>query len=333
MNDHSDTVATILGLIGKHSRFVLTTHINPDGDGLGSALALHLLLTSLGKESHIITTTPVSASYAFMDPEKRFFETYSGVHKETIYSADVIFVLDISVLHRLGIVGDVVQRSHGRLVCIDHHSSNNFRGDVKLIDDRAAATAVLVHELFKQGGFAITKEVAEALYLGIMTDTGCFRFSNSDADAHRIASELIDAGVNHGSMYRHMYEQNSWEKNKLFARTFGGIRKAADGRIAWMTITQEMFRETGTTQEDTEGFVEYPRNIGDVQVSILFVERSQFDIKLSFRSSSVVRVDELAGEFGGGGHKNAAAAILHGTTLDKAIETVLHTAEKYLKDG
>ncbi|MFC1561984.1 bifunctional oligoribonuclease/PAP phosphatase NrnA [candidate division KSB1 bacterium] len=330
MKDNSSEIARIIQIINEKTRFVLTTHINPDGDGLGSEIALYYLLKSQNKEVHIINASPMSRIYTFFDPENEKIETYAGRHKEIILNADVIFVLDISVLHRLGIVGDIVARNKGLHICVDHHSTNSFKADVMLIDEKASATGELVFDIFKQGKYEIDKNTAEALYVAIMTDTGCFRFSNTSARAHSIGSELLQTGVEHRVVYGYIYERNTWGKALLFAKTYGGIQRASGGKIAWMKITQEMLKETGSTLEDIEGFVEYPRNIEDVMVSILFVERTEFDIKLSFRSSNKVSVDKLAAEFGGGGHRNAAAAILHGTTMNKAVETTLSTTEKYL---
>jgi len=330
MKDHSSKISQILEIIDANEKFVLTTHINPDGDGLGSELALYYLLKKIGKTAHIINATPIPIVYRFLDEEEKLFCIYGEEHKNIIEEADVVFVLDISVLHRLGEVGNAIEHIDSIKVCIDHHASNSFEGDVTLIDVDAVATGELIYEVLQQGNFTLTPEMAQALYVAILTDTGCFRFSNTNARTHYLGAELLSLGVDHYDVYSRIYERNSWEKTILFARTFGDIKKAFDGKVAWMKITLDMFEQTGALYEDIEGFVEFPRNIDKVQISILFVERSDGKTKVSFRSSNQTSVDLLASEFGGGGHRNAAAAVCPGKNIDDVIERVLESSQKYL---
>lgn len=330
MKDHRERIAAILDFIEKHQKFVLTTHVNPDGDGIGSELALMYLLKKLNKEVHIVNASPVPETYKFLDPGDKIFNLYSDEHENLFINSDAIIVLDISVMHRLGKVEEAVHKSKAARICIDHHPSNSCNSDYLLIDEDAVSTGELIYELYKQGGFEITKEVAEALFISILTDTGCFRFSNTNASAHLISAEMIETGIDHLKLYSHIYESNTWEKTLLYSRTFGNIGKEYDGRVAWLKVTRDMLKETGAKDEDTEGFVEMPRSIDSVQISILFKEIENNALKVSFRSTNSIPVDKLAGEFGGGGHKNAAATVIEDSGIDDIIESVLNAAGKYL---
>jgi len=330
MKDHSTEISAILEIIESQQDFVLTTHINPDGDGLGSELALYYLLRDLGKNVHIINASPAPSIYRFLDPGNRLFHVYAEEHDELFAAADVIFVLDISVMHRLGAVAQPVEKSGSTRICIDHHSTNNCSSDFILMDEDAVATGELIYAVLKQGGCRITQQIAEALYVAIMTDTGCFRFSNTNAAAHAISAEMLRLGIDRQKVYNHIYESNSWAKTMLFARALGTLDRAYDGRVAWLTISRDLFKETGAQYQDTEGFVEYAREIKDVQISILFIERKNNIVKASFRSSNHVEVDMLAAEFGGGGHRNAAAAVIRNSSLSDAVERVMHAAGKYV---
>lgn len=330
MKNYTRVIERILEQIRTKERFILTSHVNPDGDGLGSELALYHFLKEQKKDVRIINASPIPAVYQFMDPDSAVFNTYDEHDRECILQSDVIFVLDISEIHRLGAVEEPIAQSSAVRICIDHHSTNNFPGDILFTDEHAVATGELVLQLIKQGGFQITTHIAESLYVALLTDTGCFRFSNTDARALLLGAELLASGVNHQTICSKLYENNSWEKTRLFAHSIVTLEKEENGKIARMHITKDMMKETGTIYEDIEGFVGFARNIKGVLISILFVEEPDNKVKVSFRSGNKVAVDMLAAEFGGGGHKNASAAVLKNVTLSQAIESVMKAANRFV---
>ncbi len=331
MTSKSD-IDRILAVFQKYNTFVLTSHINPDGDGLGSELALYHYLRNLGKVVRVINASPVPAQYRFMDPDETIFNQYEDSDYELIQGIDVIVVLDISVMHRLGVVSQAIKQSNAIRLCIDHHLRNNFDADTVFVDEEAVATGELIFNILERGNYAITPAIAKALYVALLTDTGCFRFSNTNTRALQFGANLLKHGADHQKEYREIYENDSWEKTELFARTLMTIEKFADGKVAVMHISRVMLEESGANYDEIEGFTEYPRKIHGVLVSILFVEQETDNIKMSFRSSNNVPVDKLAGQFKGGGHKNASAAILHSMTLDNAKDIVTKAAIDFVKN-
>lgn len=330
MKDFTQEIDKILGIIRENRRFVLTSHINPDGDGLGSELALYHFLKNNQKEVMVLNDSPVPETYHFMDLENNIFKRYESDYDEDINKADVIFILDISELSRLGSMRRAIEESPAKRICIDHHASNNFPGDILYADETAAATGELIKKLIDRSDEELTIEMAEALYVALLSDTGCFRFSNTNADAHQLGADLLKAGANHEKIYHHLYENNSWEKTRLYTLALSSLKQEAEGLIASMIITREMIGQSKASYEEIDGFADFARNIKGVLISILFVELKNSDIKISFRSSSDVPVNKLAGELGGGGHKNASAAVIEDGSLDETIAKVMNIAGNYV---
>jgi phosphoesterase RecJ-like protein len=330
MRRHPAVIEPILAVIRERQRFVLTTHVNADGDGIGSELALYHHLKALGKDVRILNPSPIPDRYRFLDPEGSLVETYEEQHALRVQEAEVLFLLDLSSSDRLDDMGRAIAGNGLLRICIDHHPTQAVSCDLAWIDDQAAATGELVFSLLKQGGRTLSPAIAEGLYVALMTDTGCFRYANVTARTHRVVAELLETGIDHHGIYRKVYESNSWNQSLLFAKTIGEMQRACNDRVAWMKIPRKLFEETGSREKDTEGLVEFPRSIGEVQVSILFIEQAPDRIRVRFRSRSDVEIDGLAKELGGGGHRNASAALLEATTLDRAVEKVLTLVEKYV---
>lgn len=330
MKNHPPAVERIRETIRTKSRFVLTTHVNPDGDGIGSELALYYHLKDLKKNVRILNPSPLPDTYLFLDPERTRIQEYEERHARAVLEADAVFLLDLSSTDRLGALGRVVAEDRVLRVYIDHHPGQGSSRDLAWIDDRAAATGELVFSLLKQDGREVSPAIAEALYVALLTDTGCFRYANVTASTHLVVAELLETGIDHHGIYRQVYESNSWNQSMLFAATTSGLQPACDGKVAWMKITQEMFEKTGAREKDTEGLAEFPRSIAGVQIAILFIEQAPGRTRVRFRSRSDIAVDALARELGGGGHRNASAAVVKGTNLDGAIEKVLALAGRYV---
>jgi len=331
MKEPQAEIDRILGAIRTNTRFVLTTHVNPDGDGIGSELALYHHLKALGKEVHILNPSPLPDRYRFLDPEGTLIEEYTEQHARTIEEAEILFLLDLANSARLGALGRALAGKGPLRICIDHHPTQGPSCDLAWIDDHAAAAGELVFSLLKQDGCELSRSIAEALYVALLTDTGSFRYANVTAQTHRVVAELLETGIVHHEIYRRVYESNSWNQSLLFAKTIGDMQRASNDRVAWMKITQERFKETGAREKDTEGLAEFPRSIGEVQIAVLFIEQARDRIRVRFRSRNDIAVDGLAKELGGGGHRNASATLLKETTLDEAIDKVLRLADEYVQ--
>lgn len=329
MNEMSEQFEQIEGVIREKDRFLLVTHVNPDGDGIGSEIALHRYLIGLGKTSTIVNGHPTPLNYHFLDNGLEVSVFDASIHESIISEVDAIFVLDISNWDRLGRCGQPVRESGALKICIDHHISNNKFADINLIDEGASSTGELVYRLITDMGGEITREIAEPLYVSIITDTGSFRFSNTNSRSHAIAAHLVDVGVNPKEIYTSIYENSSIGRIKLLGLALSELKMAADGRIAWVTITREMMEKTGTQPQECEGFVDYLRLLKDVEVFLIFIEVNRDRTKVSLRSRGLVDVNKIAGQFGGGGHQHAAG-LFADYDLEQMEQDLIHSTMKSL---
>ena len=310
-------------ILANNTNFIITTHINPDGDGLGSELAVLRILENLGKNAIIINDSPTPSFYKFLDPDNKRIHYYNPDCDERIESSDVIIIVDISVIERLGRMKDVVKRGRGISVCIDHHISNNGWNNHNFIDENASASGEIVYDFIRNMGIDIDEEISLYLYVAILTDTGSFRFSNTTPRTHEICGELLKKGINPREIYRKVYESYSWERMLLFSRSLSTIKKIAGGRVSSMHVTREMMESINAKMEDIEGFVEYLMTVKDIEIAVLFLELPNNKVKVSFRSKNEYDVNKLAGQFGGGGHKNASGILLENYTIEQAEGEIL----------
>ena len=324
----SEKLETLQKLIDTHQRFVLTTHVNPDGDGLGSEMALYHYLKSLGKEVRIWNHNPIPENYAFLDPGGVMEIFGEKRHKKVLGEIEVGFILDISDWLRLKAFGGWLQK-HPELptVCIDHHPNGEYFAQLDFLITEASSTGEIVFEILRALGAPLTVPVAEALYTAILTDTGSFRFTNTTPRAHRIVAELIEAGIDFHQIYEQIYERERPEKIKLLGMVLQHLHFESQGRIVWFQITQEMLKATGLKPEETDGFSDFPRRIAGVEISLMFVQVSEKRTKISFRSKGNVVINGLAQEVGGGGHQFASGAMVQ-KPLQETIELVLSKAKK-----
>lgn len=311
-------------------RFVLTTHVNPDGDGLGSEAALAGYLNAIGKDVYIYNSNPVPHNYRFLDPQKEMQVYKPETHQETLLTADFLLVLDISDWHRLRRVGEDIKDTRIKKICIDHHPPHERFGDVRLVNVDACSTGEIIYYLIKHCRGTITKEMAVALYTSILTDTGSFKFSNTNKSAFSICSELVTCGVVPHKIYQNIYERQSVSKVKLFGAVLRDLHFEEDGRVVWFKIPQKLMLETGAKPYDTDGFADYPRVIDGVEISVMFIEIEKDRFKVSFRSKGNYVVNGVAKKFGGGGHKFAAGLLLEGN-LDEYLKKILHEVSSLFK--
>lgn len=309
---------------------VLTTHVNADGDGVGSEVGLWHLLRALGVSVSIANPTAIPDRFGFLIPEGA---DASDRATREIERADVIASLDIGDISRLGNLAALINKLRPRLVCIDHHV-----GPIKLppgpclIAPDATATAELVFDLASVMGWPLTPAVAQALYVGLLTDTGGFRFSNTTARALRVAAALLEKGVDPESIYASVYASAPEGRVRLLAEVLQTLVVEPEAGLAWVSVPADALRRHEVTADDLDGIVEFPRSIAGVRMALLFRHIGNSRIKVSFRSMGEVDVAALAHQFGGGGHHRAAGASLPGTMAD-VEEQVLTAARAFLTNG
>jgi len=286
-------------------RFLLTAHEGPDGDALGSLLGMHQLLTQLGKDSVMFLGAkefPLPIEYRFLPLEEVFHEPPADMADRT-----VIF-LDCGNIDRMPV--EWLTAGGNDVINIDHHHDNTCFGDINLVEVGASCTAEIVYDLASLLGAKITPEIASALYVGLITDTGKFMYENTKAHTHRVAAELIEAGVDVDDTYRRLYENVPLEKLRLVSRALDGITSHCDGRLAISYITTADYEATGASEEMTEGLIDHLRSIDGVKVAAVIRDlgnRGRAARKVSLRSSAGdVDVSAIARVNGGGGHKRAA---------------------------
>jgi phosphoesterase RecJ-like protein len=306
-------------LIGRGRDFLITSHERLDGDALGSELALYHLLKAMGKQATVYNQDATPENYRFLPGSDTIVHVLPPL--ETF---DAAFVLDCSDLPRVG-------RDAGRiatvrqLINIDHHVSNGGFCDATLIDPQASSTGELLFRLLLHMGLALTPEVATALYTAILTDTGGFRYENTGRASLLAAAELVGGGADPQWISEHVYEANPPAKIRLMTAVLPTLTFDRDGSVGSLVVTQRMLAAAGALSEHTEGFVDIPRTIQGVDISILYLELPGGIFKLSFRSKGHVNVESVARALGGGGHTNAAACRLQGELPEirrRVLETI-----------
>jgi bifunctional oligoribonuclease and PAP phosphatase NrnA len=307
-------------LIDNNKKFLITTHIDPDGDALGSALSMYWALESLGKTATVYLKDTIPYRYEFLPKPE-------GVIREIPLDCyDATLVLDCGSLFRVG-EGYEKIKGIGTIVNIDHHNTNETFGAFNLIDEHASSTAEILYRLFRSLELTITPEMAINIYTAIFTDTGSFRYENTTSSAFLICEEMTRLGVKPSYVSRMVHENHPKERFLLLGRVFSSMDTYNDNRVAVVYVTEEMFTTTNTTSEYTDGFVEYIKEIRGVEVAILFREINKHQYKASMRSKGTVDVAAICSHFGGGGHKNAAGCVIDGT-LEEAKNKMREAFDK-----
>ena len=322
---NSQDYGALLTLFDRYHSFALSTHINPDGDAIGSELSLYLFLRKLGKSVKMFNTDMVPTNYRFLP----FWDSIESAHSVGTYRPEVLIVLDASTLERIGKhLSKILYPMHS-LINIDHHATAEAFGDVNLIIPTASSTSEIVYKLIKCYQTPIDEACALCLYTGLMFDTGCFRYSNTTAETHQIAAELIEiGGFSPDEVYRNVYEQVPVAKMHLLSQVLSTLQITDDGRIASVYATQAMFRKTGTTADAVEGIVNQIQAIAGVEVALCASEMTDRSTKVSLRSQGCVDVSQLAAEFEGGGHVRAAGCRIT-MPYPLAIAALVQASERY----
>lgn len=311
MNDKTQ----VLDLIKLKSSFLLTAHIFPDGDNLASLLALRAGLLQLGKRVQVVIDDDIPSSYHFLADIK------SIIQPEAVRpDFEALIVLDSSSIDRIGSVQAFINE-HITVVNIDHHISNTGFGDVQYVDPAATATVEIVFELLSDLNISLDREIANAIFTGIATDCGFFKYANTTAKSMEIAGKMIALGAKPHEISDTL-ETKSPAALKLLARILEQIQITAKGKLAWLSIDEDMLTATGAAKDETDGFINYARYIEGVEVAVLFREVSGRGVKVSMRSKGDIDVSRVAVHFGGGGHQKAAGCSFD-VPLNEAKEQVL----------
>jgi bifunctional oligoribonuclease and PAP phosphatase NrnA len=311
-------------------RVCLTTHVNPDGDGLGSEVGLLHLLRARGIDATITNPTETPSRFAFLFEDLPGCDRTAQAVKE-LRRADLIVVLDISDLGRLGMLSDTVRDAGVPVACVDHHVSGDgvLPPGPRYMDPAAAATGELIYEIACGNQWPLTRESAQALYVAVLTDTGGFRFSNTRPRTLRVAADLLETGVDPEEIYLDVYAKAPEGRPRLFAEALQTLVVEPQHGLAWVTVPSGAIERLGVSSDDLDGVVEFPRSIEGVRMALLFREASQSRIKVSLRSVGNVDVARFAKRFGGGGHRKAAGLSVVGT-MAEVQPRVLEAAREYL---
>jgi phosphoesterase RecJ-like protein len=307
---------------------VLSTHINADGDGCGSEAALAVILTSLGMSVKIVNPTPWPETYDFLLGGAVVDASAEGA--SALKKADLLIVLDISDVKRLGNLADTVRGLRIPKLVIDHHiASDEPPSDEILSDTDACATGELIYDVAVTLGKEITPQMAVGLYVAILTDTGGFRFANTTARCLAVASQLLAAGVEPEEMYRRLYASHPIGRLHLLRDALATLEVDPAYGISWISVAAGAAEEYGLKSDDLEGLAEHPRSVGGTRMAIFFRDLGHGKIKVSFRSTGDVNVNEFARKFGGGGHARASGALIPGT-IEEVRHTVVNAAREFV---
>jgi phosphoesterase RecJ-like protein len=317
-------------LIERHDRFLLTTHVRPDGDALGSEVGMAGLLRERGKDVRVVNASRTPPRYDFLDPDGTLFEHLgTQVMPADLADREVVIILDLSAWSQLGEMAGVVREFAGPRVVIDHHVSQDDLGALFLKDTAAEATGTLIFRAQKAIGGVITREIATGLLTAIAMDTGWFRHPNTRPETLRTAAELVESGAEINAIYRLLFERNTLGRLRLMGETLAGLRTESEGRIAYATVTRADIERTGAIPHDTEDLIDFTVSLAGVEVGLLFMELARGGIKLSIRSRGNLDCARLAATFGGGGHRAAAGATLP-EPLAESVERVLAAVRRIL---
>ncbi len=309
-------------IVRSHERFALTTHVRPDGDAIGSALAMAAILESLGKDVVLCGALAVPPNLRFLDPKGRFHRLGVDVSAEQLADREVIVVLDTTAWAQLGDMGEVLRTTKAVKVVLDHHQGGDDLGAVLFKDSEAEAAGRLVVEAMDQLGVALSPAIARPAFVALATDTGWFRFSSTRSDTLRLAARLIDAGALPDQLYKELYETDSHGRLRLIGFALAHTQTEMDGRLIYTWLELSDFAAAGAVPSDSEDIINMTLGVGGTEAAVILVEQRDGGFKISLRSRCALDCSKIAECFGGGGHKKAAGAFLD-EPLNSAREKIL----------
>lgn len=315
--------------IRRYNRFLVTAHVRPEGDCVGSMLAGASLLRRLGKEVVLVNQDPFPKRLQVLPGEGWLRPGQFRLRYEAT-DFDACLVVDCPRLERIGKVQELLTDAMA-VFNVDHHVTNDQFGDWNLVDDRGASTGEVLYGLFEELRLPVTAEEALALYVSISTDTGSFRFSNTSSRTHLVTAALMATGIDHESINEQLYEMVSFRKVKLLSNLLKNIKRVQNGRVVWAGIHMKSIKDARATFEDTEGFIDYLRFIGGIDVALLLTESAPQEWQVSLRGKGDRDVSPIAEAFGGGGHRKAAGCTVRGP-LKQASSRILKVIREHLKE-
>jgi phosphoesterase RecJ-like protein len=317
-------------LVETKDRFLLTTHVRPDGDALGSEIGMAGLLRQRGKDVRVVNSSATPPRYDFLDSESRLLEHYRAeTHPASLADREVVIILDLSSWNQLGDMVGFIREFKGTRLVIDHHVSEDDLKAIVLKDTAAEATGTLVLSAIRALGGTLTPDIATGLWTAIAMDTGWFRHSSTRPSTLRDAADLIEAGAQADQIYRKLFERNTLGRLRLIGDTLGKMRIELGGRIAYTTVSFDDLTRTGAIPQDSEDLIDFTVSLRGVEIGLLFIEQARGGAKVSFRSRNGVDCARLAGEFGGGGHRAAAGATIPGP-MSESVNRVLDAVRQEL---
>jgi bifunctional oligoribonuclease and PAP phosphatase NrnA len=313
--------------IDRHEEFLVLSHVDPDGDAIGSCLALAEGLRTSGKKAVVANESPLPESLRFLPGWE---EVRLPAEVARVFPA--VFVLDCSTLDRVGPAAARLLGPDAAIANVDHHAANDHFGDPRLVNVEASATAELVYEILEACGVPIGPEAAECLYAGIASDTGGFRFANTTPRALRLAARLVERGAKPAFTADALYGRKSEGSLRILGLALTSLESRARGQIGVITIPHAMFEQARAVPEEADGIVQFAKSLNGARVGVLLQEVTPGEAKISFRSDGSVDVNQVAGRFGGGGHKNAAGARIRGD-FDRVRGAVLEALDQAVNGG
>ena len=315
-------LSQVVELIENKQFFGITTHVRPDGDGIGSSLGLCWLLQSLGKTAEVIVRDTIPISYQQL-PGSQDIRIIPEIDRDY----DAVFVIECSDVNRPGIRNLEKQFT----VNIDHHTTCEHFGSINWIDATASAVGEMIYNLCKAIGGRVTKEIAECVYLALVTDTGSFHFPNTTERTLKVASELVKVGVKPAKISEAVYNSYPWSRIELMTKVLVTVQRSETGKVAWMRQTLEMVEDAESVEGDNHGFVNIPLTAREVEAVVYMREVQPNAYRVSFRSKGDINVAKIAEKFGGGGHKNAAGCRIEGDWDEcerKLVSAIIEAVEK-----
>lgn len=314
----------LINVLKKKDNFLITSHINLEGDSIGSQLAIAELLDFLGKRYVILDSDALPPHYQFL-PKIDLIKQNLRINSDFF---DAAIVLDCPTIERVGNIKELIKKI-GYIINIDHHISNKYFGDINWVTPSASSVGEMIYELFKILNCPISKESALFIYIAILTDTGSFNYSNTSKTTHEIVSELLGYGIRPDRVSKNIYESRTAGDMKLLGKALSNIKIVNNGEIAYTVIKNSDFKKTNTKPSSCENFVNFVRSIKNIKVAIFFREDIKYKNRfhISLRSTEDIDVNRIASFFGGGGHKNAS-----GCTIKGKLKTVKKKLLKRIKD-
>ena len=320
--------------IDLSDNILLSTHENPDCDGLGSEIAIYYYAKSLNKNCRIINCSQMSSKYRFIDPDD-IIEVYSNSQDEWLSSIDLAVIFDIGSHKRLRDISPLIESCPDK-ISIDHHLSDNQNYfSMELIDELSPATGAIVWDFLNYANSEILNDikVSNALYASIVTDTGSFRYSNTSPKTHRIAASLLKNGVEPNEIYQNIYENRTKSQIALLSHVINNVKYAVSNEVAYIVLFKTDFENYNASLSENDGMADFLRSIEDVEISFVITQIEDDIYKINFRSRKKYVINDIAGKFNGGGHALASGATVHTSNVNELTDEIIFHLKERIVNG